>query len=107
MKRRTLTERFWQKVDKSAGPNSCWLWTASTRTGSGYGQIRVDGKVWLAHRLAYALTHREIDAWEPDFATTCLIICHTCDNRRCVNPAHLWEGTLADNNRDRYLKNRP
>lgn len=98
-------ERFWSKVDKSAGPDGCWLWQASTNQ-CGYGRVglRVGGKVKFiqAHRLS-----KELDngCHIPDG----LYVLHRCPNtapgekkdRRCVNPAHLEEGTHRDNMDDK------
>jgi hypothetical protein len=73
--RPSLEERFWSKVDKD-GPGGCWLWTGA-RSSEGYGTIWVDGKMVLAHRLAYQLyvgpipEDRELD--------------HRCRVRHCVN----------------------
>lgn len=50
------------------------------------------------HRVAYELAHGEIPSG--------MIICHTCDNPACCNPAHLWAGTNADNVHDRERKHR-
>jgi DNA-binding CsgD family transcriptional regulator len=88
-------KRFWEKVDTSGGTEACWPWTATTRAG--YGQIKLNGRMHYAHRVAFWLTH---ERWpEP----CCL---HTCDNPLCINPAHLWEGTHHDNMRDKARKGR-
>lgn len=76
-----------------AGPDECWLWT-SRIDKHGYG--RWSGN--LAHRLAYTHFKGPIPAG--------LLVCHTCDNPVCVNPAHLWLGTNADNARDKVAKGR-
>lgn len=89
-------ERFWSKVDRSAGPDGCWPWTGSINKRSGHGRIRVGGKLLLTHRFAYLLEHGEPGA--------CVL--HTCDNPPCCNPMHLWLGTAQDNNRDRDEKGR-
>lgn len=87
-------KRFWDKVDKSG---DCWEWAAACNS-SGYGHIKLDGAMILAHRLSWILANGPI----PDN----LCICHTCDNRTCVNPDHLWLGTRADNNSDMTKKGR-
>jgi hypothetical protein len=86
-------KRFWSKVRRTRG---CWWWIASTV--GGYGQFKVDGKMVLAHRFAWTLTYGAI----PDRKW----VLHSCDNPRCVKPAHLFLGTVIDNNRDARTKGR-
>jgi hypothetical protein len=94
-----IEERFWLKVNKS-GPvvrddlGPCWVWTGRTRN-TGYGGF---GRSWLAHRFAWELTNAPI--------ADGLCVLHRCDNPPCVNPAHLFLGTQADNNRDCGAKGR-
>lgn len=93
---RPIEERFWEKVQKTDG---CWLWTASTNScgyGSlyrGWGDFRI-----AAHRLSYELHVGPV----PDG----LCVLHSCDVRRCVNPAHLSLGTPDDNMRDMRVRDR-
>lgn len=92
--RPSLPERFWSKVQKTDG---CWLWQGAT-TGAGYGGFNIKGDLIGAHRVAYELTFGPI----PDG----LLVCHTCDVRHCVNPAHLFLGTHTDNMQDCKTKGR-
>ncbi len=92
-KRRTLADRFWEKVAKSDG---CWLWTGSTN--GVYGSLGVERTHVGAHRLSWELAFGAI----PDG----LSVLHRCDVPTCVNPAHLFLGTHQDNMRDMADKGR-
>lgn len=92
-----LVERFWAKVDKSGGPDACWLWTAG-RSDWGYGHFRVGSKNLQAHRFAWELTRGPIPAG--------LLVLHRCDNPPCCNSAHHFLGTHADNMADAKAKGR-
>jgi hypothetical protein len=96
-------QRFWARVDKSGGPDACWLWQGyCQKFGHGWLQ-RCQGsgtkpKGYLAHRFAYELLVGPV----PD--GKCLL--HHCDNPPCVNPAHLFIGDRDDNAKDSMAKRR-
>lgn len=93
----TMEELFWAKVNKHA-PGGCWEWTAS-RKEKGYGQFIWRGKMHRAHRLAWALSGRELPERPLELA-------HSCDNRLCVNPDHLSVATHSQNMADCKAKRR-
>jgi len=93
-----LATRFWNKIDKSRGDDSCWTWTGYCKS-DGYGVIGIRGKTTeCTHRVAYTLCVGTI----PDG----MQILHQCDNPPCCNPAHLFLGTQADNIADMVNKGR-
>lgn len=88
-----VEKRFLKKVYKTEG---CWNWIGAKDEG-GYGRFYIDGKQFFAHRASFEIHYKR----KP---FDCVL--HRCDNRDCVNPAHLWEGSRFDNNLDRDKKGR-
>lgn len=89
----SLAEFFWSRVNQRE-PSECWEWIGAIKH-SFYGDCRGD----YAHRVSWRLHNKpEIPAG--------FHVCHKCDNRRCVNPGHLYLGTAKDNNADLSERNR-
>ena len=86
-------EKFQGSLKKGQG---CWEWTQG-KDRKGYGVFYANGISYKAHRVSYS-----ISTGDP----TGQLVCHTCDNPSCVNPEHLFLGSIQDNNRDRHRKGR-
>lgn len=93
-----LLKRFWKQVAFSG--KGCWTWLGLL-TADGYGTWPAAKRYFkdrLAHRLSYRFNVGEIPKGK--------LVLHTCDNPACVNPAHLYVGTDADNTRDKIERGR-
>jgi hypothetical protein len=94
---RPLSERFWERVQRTDG---CWLWTGNT-SGRGYGVLRAGeprAHPRSAHRLSWELHYGPIPEG--------LFVCHHCDNPPCVRPDHLFLGSQLENIADMMSKGR-
>ena len=92
-----IINRFWEKVEKKEN-NECWLWNACCNN-IGYGKFAINGKTNSSHRVSFEIHHKR-------FILNEMCILHKCDNRKCVNPYHLSEGTIQDNHIDMINKKR-
>lgn len=90
-----MTDELMRRV--TIQPNGCWLWTGA-RTGDGYGLLSVNGRLILAHRLAFVLFNRPL--------TFDKCVLHRCDVPNCIAPDHLFAGTKQDNTDDMIAKGR-
>ena len=92
----TDEQMFWEKVDKRS-ENECWNWLGAINQ-NGYGKIYRDYTAKSAHRISFEMHKGSILKGKN--------VLHTCDNRRCVNPNHLYLGTFKDNTKDMIDKGR-
>lgn len=90
-----IWSRFWTKVSVKL-PDDCWEWKANT--GKGYGMFWFGKVPMMAHRLSWIMLRGDIPEG--------MNVLHKCDNRKCVNPNHLFIGTQSDNVQDMIRKGR-
>ncbi len=88
---------FWKKVDVKQS-DECWNWIGAVNK-DGYGRARFQGKSIYVHRLSLIYQ-------EPNLEFGKKVVMHICDNPRCCNPKHLLLGTHADNQADKFKKQR-
>jgi hypothetical protein len=90
--------RFWSKI-LTGEIDECWECVGMWLGKDGYGSLRVNGGRIKTHRFSFQLFHNRLIKDK-------MFICHKCDNRKCVNPNHLFEGTQQDNMIDMMNKGR-
>lgn len=106
-KAQPVEERFWNFVNKDGRENEemtrCWEWTGWCNK-QGYGNISINRtRTIRAHRFSYVLNnHYGLTLEDIDGC----VVCHECDNPKCINPEHLFIGTAQDNVDDREIKGR-
>ena len=89
--------RFWSKASRVE--SGCWEWQWSVFKQTGYGQFALDPKTPVnAHRMSWELVNGTIP--------TDMFVLHRCDNRKCINPEHLFLGTQQENMKDMVKKDR-
>ncbi len=86
--------QFWSEVDRS---DDCWLWMGRTHTNGGYGLMSLGDGDYRTNRLSFAIANGDPGQQ---------YVCHTCDTPACVNPEHLWTGTMQENMDDKIGKGR-
>jgi hypothetical protein len=91
-----LLQRLLRKIKIT--PTDCWEWQGA-KNNIGYGLIRDNEKMRTTHRVSYEQHNNTT-------IPTGMCVLHTCDNPACVNPNHLWLGTMQDNSRDMVKKGR-
>jgi hypothetical protein len=93
-KKQPIDDRFWSHVDIGS-IEDCWEWMTSLDS-KGYGQFNINQKQYRSHRISWELNNGKIPEG--------MCICHRCDNKKCVNPYHLFLGTQKDNMQDMARK---
>lgn len=97
-----IEPRFWRKVDRSGGVDACWLWVAGLDS-SGYGLFNAKSAGLKRHEKAHRFSFFLSNGYFPGHDR---VVMHICDVRRCVNPAHLLDGTTRENTLDMDNKGR-
>jgi hypothetical protein len=94
MDKTTIKKRLLSRIKLT--PGGCWEWQGAT-SSRGYGQIRINGKTLMAHRVSFEVFNGNLGRKRA---------CHRCDNPPCINPKHLFAGSQLDNIHDAISKGR-
>jgi hypothetical protein len=84
-------------------PSGCWEWQGAL-SGKGYGRVKVDGRIYLPHRLEAFWAGLISDPADGTGRKVCIL--HSCDNPKCCNPDHLKAGTMSQNMKDCVARGR-
>jgi hypothetical protein len=100
-----LEDSFYPRINKT---DNCWIWIGPKNKEKGYGVITIPrgkGSTIGAHRFSYCLFNNKLDSIISPTLNNNISVCHKCDNKVCVNPNHLYEGTDKDNWNDMVTRN--
>jgi len=95
--KQSTKDRFWKFVHETNDHNQCWEWQGY-KSVEGYGRFQIHNRTHTASKVAWTLTHGPVPEG--------LCVLHRCDNPPCVNPNHLFLGTVKDNVSDMWEKGR-
>ena len=87
-----MLRQFWANVRSTK--HGCWEWTG--RLEKGYGRFGIDRRDWGAHRFIYAMAYGPIPPG--------MLVCHSCNLRRCVKLTHLFLDTPAGSRMNTIIK---